>query len=119
MNNAMQYFKNQEDDMLSDLKSFIDMETPSTDKELLDKFAEYLKNYIKERSLEEPDSISSSEVIRSTMLFFISLLSIRAFNAYIVWSNPVFISNIPGPYPFPSSILKGLDLMVPSGNTVS
>ncbi len=69
MNNAMQYFKNQEDDMLSDLKSFIDMETPSTDKELLDKFAEYLKNYIKEKLAVNPEIIKSQSAGNDMRIF--------------------------------------------------
>jgi glutamate carboxypeptidase len=69
MNNVLQYFKNKENDMLSDLKSFIEMETPSTDKELLDKFAGYLENYIKEKLGMAPEIIKSDKSGNNLRLF--------------------------------------------------
>jgi glutamate carboxypeptidase len=59
MNNVLQYFKSQQDSMLSDLKSLVEMETPSTDKVLLDKFAQYLKDYVKEKLAVDPEIIKS------------------------------------------------------------
>ncbi|WMT53318.1 M20 family metallopeptidase [Ferroplasma acidiphilum] len=59
MNNVFQYFKSQQDSMLSDLKSLVEMETPSTDKVLLDKFAGYMAGYLKENLGIAPEIIKS------------------------------------------------------------
>ncbi len=69
MNNVIQYFKNQEDAMLSDLKTFIEMETPSTDKELLDKFAGYMESYIKEMLGVMPEVVKSQNAGNDLHLF--------------------------------------------------
>ncbi len=45
MNRTLEYLEAHRDDMLDDLRRFVEMETPSTDKHLLDAFAEFLADY--------------------------------------------------------------------------
>jgi glutamate carboxypeptidase len=45
LNHTFEYLEEHRDDMLEDLRRFVEMETPSTDKRLLDDFAEYLADY--------------------------------------------------------------------------
>ena len=45
MNRTLEYLEAHRDDMLGDLRRFVELETPSTDKHLLDAFAEFLADY--------------------------------------------------------------------------
>ncbi|WMT52039.1 MAG: M20 family metallopeptidase [Ferroplasma sp.] len=62
MDNVIEYFEKQKDDIISDLKSIIEIESPSTDKESLDAFASFMKGYIKQQLgldaelLDSPDA---------------------------------------------------------------
>ncbi len=44
--NTLDYFNYQKENMIKDLKNFVEMETPSDNKKLLDKFIIYLNEYI-------------------------------------------------------------------------
>jgi glutamate carboxypeptidase len=45
LNRTLKYLEDHRDDMLEDLRRFVEMETPSMDKRLLDAFAEFLADY--------------------------------------------------------------------------
>lgn len=45
MNDTLEFLKESRDDMVEDLRAFVESETPSTDKKLLDSFAEFLASY--------------------------------------------------------------------------
>jgi glutamate carboxypeptidase len=45
LNRTLKYLEDHRDDMLEDLRRFVEMETPSTDKRLLDAFAVFLADY--------------------------------------------------------------------------
>jgi glutamate carboxypeptidase len=45
LNRILRYLEAHRDDMLEDLRRFVELETPSTDKRLLDTFAEFLADY--------------------------------------------------------------------------
>ena len=59
MNEIREYFNMQKNDMISDLKTLIEMETPSTDKAMLDKFASFMGEYIKRNTGLYPEIIDS------------------------------------------------------------
>jgi len=44
-NRLLGFLRDQQDEMLEDLKLFVEREAPSTDKELLDDFAHFLSEY--------------------------------------------------------------------------
>lgn len=67
--NALEYFKEQQDNMISDLKTMIKMETPSTNKELLDQFADYIRYYIEKNLGIEPEVIRSVDAGNDIRLF--------------------------------------------------
>ena len=45
MNDTLEFLTERQDDMVEDLRAFVESETPSTDKKLLDSFAEFLAGY--------------------------------------------------------------------------
>ena len=45
LNRTLEYLEEHRNDMLEDLQRFVEMETPSTNKRLLDDFAEFLTSY--------------------------------------------------------------------------
>jgi glutamate carboxypeptidase len=67
--NEIEYFKEQQQDMISDLKDFVEMETPSTDKKLLDKFADYMNSYIIKNLGIQPEIIKSKYAGNDIRLF--------------------------------------------------
>jgi len=69
MKDILEYFNAQQNNMLSDLKAFIEMETPSTDKKLLDKFADYMAMYIENNLGVKPEIIKSSDAGNNIRLF--------------------------------------------------
>ena len=69
MKDILEYFNAQQNNMLSDLKAFIEMETPSTDKTLLDKFADYMAMYIENNLGVKPEIIKSTDAGNNIRLF--------------------------------------------------
>lgn len=61
------YLEAHRDDMLADLRDFVERETPSEDKELLDAFADYLAEYAERRfggrSTIHPDGTAGNQVL--------------------------------------------------------
>ncbi len=59
MYEILEYFNRQKNDMVSDLKTLIEMETPSTDRTMLDKFASFMSVYIMKQTHLDPEIIDS------------------------------------------------------------
>ena len=60
MNDMLEYFNMQKNNMILDLKTLIEMETPSTEKPMLDKFASFMSEYIKKHTGLYPEIIDSN-----------------------------------------------------------
>ncbi len=69
MNNIIEYFEEQKDDMISDLKTFVEMETPSTDKTLLDNFSSFMKGYIKKEMGLDAELLESKDAGNGLRLY--------------------------------------------------
>lgn len=65
MDRTLEFLTEQQDNLVEDLRTFVASETPSTDKELLDGFAEFLAGYAAEAGGEVeilPDEVSGNHV---------------------------------------------------------
>ena len=61
MKDILEYFNMQKNTMILDLKTLIEMETPSTEKPMLDKFASFMSEYIKKHTGLYPEIIDSEK----------------------------------------------------------